>query len=267
MDEDWDFLFILDSCRVDTFREQCTLPGRTETKLSQSSSTPEFCTAMLDRGTHYDTVYITANSQLAAQSNADADFHAEINVWQEEWNDNHGVPPDTVTKHFLRALETFQNKRLLVHYIQPHLPFLGEMGQRIHDLHNSDINNGTSSVWLDKLSGHLSGVSDADLWRAYRENLDLVLNSIADVFSELDGRTVVSADHGQLIGERVWPLPLREYGHPTGVYDERLVRVPWHIYESGERRKIISEEPIESDPSEPPDAVVRDRLEKLGYMM
>jgi len=79
----------------------------------------------------------------------------------------------------------------------------------------------------------------------------------------LAGKTVVTADHGQAIGERFRPVPIRYYGHPAGVYADPLVTVPWLVDNRGDRKEIVAESPqaeayVEAD-------IVSDRLEDLGY--
>jgi hypothetical protein len=117
---------------------------------------------------------------------------------------------------------------------------------------------------LDKLRGTLP-VSTAELRTANEENLAIALDSIATLLPELDGKTVITSDHGQLIGDRVSPIPLIEYGHPGSTYVDELVRVPWHVYESGPRKQIIAEPPVASD-EQITDATVERRLETLGYV-
>lgn len=86
-----------------------------------------------------------------------------------------------------------------------------------------------------------------------------------DLLSELDGKTVVTADHGELLGERSFPLPYREYGHPKGTYTEKLVKVPWHTYESGIRKELISEEPTSNGDVDK--ELIDERLQNLGYQV
>ena len=61
MDEDWDYLIILDACRYDYFEQtfQSYLDGRLEKKLSVGSSTREW---RLKNFTEYypDTIYISS---------------------------------------------------------------------------------------------------------------------------------------------------------------------------------------------------------------
>jgi len=52
------------------------------------------------------------------------------------------------------------------------------------------------------------------------------------------GKTVITSDHGNYIGERPSPIPIQEYGPSRGLYDEPMVRVPWLVYEDGSPRDI-----------------------------
>jgi len=63
---------------------------------------------------------------------------------------------------------------------------------------------------------------------------------------ELDGKSVVSADHGELLGERLLPFTSRKYGHFEYLAAEQLRRVPWHVVDSDDRRRIVADAPIES---------------------
>jgi hypothetical protein len=83
--------------------------------------------------------------------------------------------------------------------------------------------------------------------------------------TELQGKTVVTADHGQMIGERSAPLPVTDYGHPPGLYTEQLVKVPWLIYENGPRREITADAAASED-ADVSEEAVQDRLADLGYL-
>jgi len=67
-----------------------------------------------------------------------------------------------------------------------------------------------------------------------------------------------------MVDERARPLPVREWGHPHGLYTDQLVRVPWLVVD-GDRRNIVAEPPVETETATD-DAVVADRLEQLGYL-
>ena len=107
-------------------------------------------------------------------------------------------------------------------------------------------------------------VDDAVIWEAYRENLELVLPHVERLLDTIPGKTVVTSDHGNMIGESSFPVPVREYGHPDGIYTPELVTVPWHVYTNGERREITTQEREQTSESES-SSDISDRLEALGY--
>lgn len=259
LQEDWDNLLLLDACRYDTFEQRHDLPGKLESRRNVASSTIEFLHRQFDGADLSDTVYVTANPQLyRRQENLDLNVHEVINVWQDEgWDDEFKtVRPGTMVESTLAAAERYPNKRLLVHFIQPHVPFIGPTGQ-------AHFEGDSLKFWM-RINNDEIDVDDETVWRAYEENLDLALPHVEDLMAELRGKTVVSADHGQMIGERAHPIPQLEYGHPSYVYTDALVRVPWLVHHNGQRREIHAEESA-LDMSSEDQAVVEDRLQELGY--
>jgi len=256
--EDWDNMVILDACRYDLFEQVHDLPGTLEERVSRGSNTEEFLLGNVSRRELHDVVYVTANPQLYRYDETAPSLHDVVNVWREAgWNEEYRtVLPETVTEYARRAAREYPNKRLVVHYIQPHNPFIGPTGREHFDLD-------TLAFWQKVDRGEIS-VSDETLWRAYRENLELALPHVQDLLEELVGRTVVTADHGQIFGERAGVVPLRYYGHPRSVYATPLVRVPWLVNQRGERKEIVAEPSQSRDDVEA--EVVSDRLQQLGYV-
>jgi hypothetical protein len=84
------------------------------------------------------------------------------------------------------------------------------------------------------------------------------------LIERFDEKTVVTSDHGNMLGERASPFPKRFYGHPWGVRTDELVKIPW-LVSKGERRKEIQSEPPESKHSTEMTAEVTQRLADLGY--
>ena len=80
--------------------------------------------------------------------------------------------------------------------------------------------------------------------------------------NSLDGKSVITADHANLIGERGFPIPVRMYGHPRNFSHPSLIKVPWIEFDN-ERRNIAEEDPVARN--EMDDRMVQDRLEALGY--
>lgn len=162
--------------------------------------------------------------------------------------------PSTVTEYAKDALEEFPNKRLVVHYLQPHQPFVGETGREKFDTTEY-------SPWMEKIEGRRSITRD-ELRTAFMENFELVVPEVNQLVDYLPGKTVVTSDHGQTMGERARPIPVSEYGHPRGIYTEQLVKVPWLIIED-DRREISTGDAARREDVD--DTVVEERLEDLGY--
>ncbi|WP_121820806.1 alkaline phosphatase family protein [Halostella salina] len=263
-DADWDNLLVLDACRYDMFERRADLPGRLERRESRASTTVEFLRANVDGRDLADTVYVTANPQLHQhRESIEARFAAVVDVWRDDgWSDEHGtVLPETVTERALRAAEEHPNKRLVVHYMQPHYPFVGADA----DFDGGDFTDAEAdeeNVWVQLLQGRLDA-DRSDIWECYDANLDRALPHVEEAMRELGGKTVVTADHGNMVGERAFPIPFREWGHPRGVYTPELVDVPWLVYEDGPRRAISESTPGERDAAA--DDVVAERLRDLGY--
>ena len=257
-EEDWDNLLILDACRYDTFSKCNTLPGKLQSKQTKSSSTIDFLFTYLDGADLRDTVYVTANPQLyRKQDRIDVQFHDVINVWQDEgWDDEfRTVRPETVVEAVEKAAETYPNKRLLAHFIQPHYPFIGPTGQKYLDLDSLDF-------WNRVMAGEVDVPIDV-LYEAYQENIEVVLPHVEQLMSTLQGKTVVSADHGEAFAERSWPIPMKEYGHPTEIYIPQLTTVPWLVHQNGKRKTITKGD--ESEEMEDVSVDVEQRLQDLGY--
>lgn len=265
--EDWDNLIILDACRYDMF-EQATsnFKGALEHRISGGSSTVEFLFHNFESKDLQDTVYVTANPQLYRhRSEIDCDLHDIINVWMEDgWDDQIGtVHPETMMDYTLDSAEMYPNKRIISHFIQPHYPFLNS--ETTFDKgHLEELDKDTPSFWKRIMKGELQ-VDRKKVWDAYLENLEITIPHIEKLVDSLHGETVITSDHGNMVGERSSPIPIREWGHPPGIYTEQLVKVPWLKVESNEEKEIVSEQAREED-TEVNEDTVSQRLRDLGYV-
>ncbi|WP_123620077.1 hypothetical protein [Halorubrum sp. CSM-61] len=259
MEEDWDNLIILDACRYDLFEEVNTIDGELTSVISSDSSTSGFLKHNFADEHFPDTVYIAANPQVQRHE-IGSQFHDCIRLWETEWREElDTVPPESVTDAAIEAQNKYPNKRLIIHYVQPHYPFIGETGQDID--HRSVTGDGiieggheVHSVW-DLLE---SGSLEQELvWKAYRENLELALPQVDHLLGELRGKSVVTSDHGNAFGE------FGVFGHPGGVYTNSLVKVPWLVTESNSRPKIEGE--LADQVEQQIASQVTDRLKDLGY--
>ena len=158
-----------------------------------------------------------------------------------------------MTGHALRTAEEHPDKRLIVHYLQPHNPFVGPFGRELFKQESTSL--------LDVVAE--SDRSDEQLREAYRENLSLVLDEVDNLLDGLSGRTMITADHGEMLGDRYDYVPVKDYGHHPGIFNDPTVKAPMHIHESGSRCRITSERPEQASTVD--DEELDDRLRNLGY--
>lgn len=260
IEADWDNLLILDACRYDAFVD---VWGNEAKKIrSPAASTPEFIRKVLSGKELYDTVYITANPQVYKRRQEESisiRFFSEHNIWRESgWDEQYQtVRPEKLIEESLDIIGEFQNKRIIIHFMQPHTPYIGERGEKIKNL------TGESGLgFLDHVKQGDINISDELLWEGYMESLEIVIKQIKQLLPRLQGKTAITADHGELLGERVWPIPVKEYGHFSGFYHPKLIDVPWYVTQNGQRKKIEEDKP---KPIDTVSADVEDRLAAFGY--
>lgn len=253
MAEDWDNLVILDACRADTSQEVADLDEFDEFRVvtSKASATPEFVQKTFVGEEFGDTVYVNSNPHISRD--APGAFHDRYDLWSVAFDEEYGtVMPETAKEWGLKAASEHPNKRLIVHYNQPHGPYIGD--ERI--TWDYDIARGSGEALKKGL------VTESEFRAAYRANLVEALPTALELASKLTGRTVITSDHGELFGKRQFPIPIRAYAHPPGLRDPDLVRVPWAVIEGDDRKQIVDEgTTTETASSE----AVDERLQDLGY--
>jgi len=244
MDKEWDVLLLLDATRYDIY---CDVVSE-EAQLCRSvaSMSNEFIRNTFQGRKLHDTVYLTDNP-YAALINDEVFYHLRM---VEMATNNQTIPPREMGKRAKDIASEFPDKRLIVHFMQPHDPYFGPSG----------CNLPTQRFWQKARAGK---VPVSQLNAAYRENLKLVADIAFDVAESVTGKTIISSDHGELLGDRGYPIPIREFGHPEGYYRPELVHVPWHNL-GGEKRAVVAESPITDFKAG--EQTVESRLESLGYI-
>jgi len=254
MDEDWDNLIILDACRYDIFKNHSKFKNQNvEKKVSQGSWTLEFIKSNFVGKSFHDTVYVTSN--VFSNIIPERTFHNIIPLYAQE----DGSKPQHVAQAALKAHVEYPNKRLLIHFMQPHIPHLTELGQKYG-----------KHIFHAAMNGK---ISHKELENSYIENLDIVEKHCELLLNELQGKTVITSDHGENLGESGFysdgthatkfgfNIPL--YGH--GFQTEECRLVPWCVIDNYKNRKNI-------EPSEPVsrEAVNKEKmtenLKTLGYL-
>lgn len=265
--EDWDNLIILDACRLDKFEEMVELEdGCLESRTSIASRSPTFMSRNLEGRAYHDIVYICANPHVASYQ--EDVFHDVLNIWEEEWDEETGaILPKTVTEAAINAAQEYPNKRICVHYMQPHSPYIGKSRKellsspewtRAKRLTGKENPNIFPALWYGALN-----LEREFLFCLYDENLQLVMEDVEILLEEFSGKTAISADHGELLGETVGPIPMKGYGHPP-LYCSELREVPWYTVTRGERREVWAEDPEEITQVDMQES--EQQLEALGYI-
>ena len=259
-DREWDLLVVLDACRYDLLREVVDeYPFlSTETDDSLGSATEEWLAKNFTPAyaeTLADTVYVTGNPHSAEAAGFDPGRLRHVEeVWAHSWSDeDRTVRAEAVTDYAVRAGRETDAERYVVHYMQPHHPFVGhpELNEGIGFREDADYDH----VWEKLRRGD---VALADLWRGYRANLRYVLDSVETLLSNFDAeRAVVTADHGNAVGE------YGIYGHPMYVPIPALKRVPYCRTSAEDRGGL--DPAVDLSTGATADEGVEERLRDLGY--
>jgi len=292
MERDWDNILVLDACRYDTLATLDPFDTTVRRTVSKASQSGEFCEKYFSGRQFHDTVYVTANP-YGAQVDSDV-FHDTIPTFDngtaadgeraivddlgENW------APDLVADTALDAHERYPNKRLVVHFMQPHAPYYGETARQLRNqlkddglcfwawdeqVEKIDMQRDDTTVSHLLEAAQEGYITPDDLKTVYIENLAFVVDYARDLCDELGGKTAITSDHGEMLGERKRSLPTRKghlknyIGHERGVYTMELREVPWVTVERGQRRSVTEEPPVtQADIDE---TALDDQLQALGY--
>ena len=263
MAEDWDNLFILDACRSDYFAEQHDFDAPLQRVVSPGKMSWEFMEESFMGEQFHDTIYITSNP-FATGLPEDTFFKTQYLI--DDWDDEIGtIHPEDVVRAAIDAHEKHPNKRLIIHFMQPHRPYLGETAEKLRnrvDLIGYRNEGDGLQIWGAVKEGK---VTVEEVRTAYSESLNIVLSEVERLLHEIDGKSVVTADHGEMLGERAFPFTSRIWGHSEGFSTPTLRQVPWMEIAGETRRKILKSDPMESEKTLD-ESEVEDRLEALGYV-
>jgi hypothetical protein len=133
MQEKWDYLIILDACRYDYFERFYGqyLNGRLEKRLSVGSCTPEWRNKSFPefyQGLSYISANPFINSQTPMRGFLSTDHFSTVHdLWLNDWDpEKKTVPPEKVTQRAKEIAQSTSYSRMIIHYMQPHEPYLVE---------------------------------------------------------------------------------------------------------------------------------------------
>lgn len=258
---EWDYLIVLDACRYDYFEDiyHDYLYGNLSKVISSGPVTPVWYKNTFTDFYH-DIVYISANPNINSFSNygldAEKRFAGIIDVWDWGWDNNRKtVLPFKVKEGVKRAHEKFPDYKYIIHYMQPHGPYLSldlsykRDKQPITAKDNSQSSSiskmrnligiglrrifGAQITWkISSLFGFqrsepigraVMEVGVEGLKEAYERNLRFALTEISALLRSIPSfkRVVITSDHGELLGEK------GKFGHIDDKEEPILIEVPW----------------------------------------
>jgi hypothetical protein len=221
-ERDFDNLIIIDACRHDLFEE---VEGETDYRISRKSCSRGFIEENFSEGDFTDYVVVTGNpffnedifQEVTGRKIYDV-FHEVFKTFETKWDkETRTIKPSSIKDDLETAEKLFPNKKKIVWFMQPHYPFLSlEIESETNGV-GRRIGESETDIWKELEKGNFS---DEQVWEAYRGNLEYVLPFIEECSGILNGKTLLTSDHGNLVGENGL------YGHPCNFNLEAVKKVP-----------------------------------------
>lgn len=281
-DTDWDLCIVLDACRVDALRKvsvEYEFIDTVDKRISLGSSSKEWMvnTFRSDRQDDVsETVYLTGNGWAQQILSCDPqfatwtitrdtfahdnslvekllyrptvtadDFHDVVYQPLSNMNGIEGFDAEQLTDLAIQSGREDDAERVLVHYMQPHAPFLHRVGS---DEPPSDIDQ-------EPITLLQNGYDRGPIWEGYLDNLRYVLDYVEILLENFDGDVLITADHGEMMYGGLLS------GHGEGILHPALRFVPW--VELTATDKMTRDVDVTLNENVPDD--VDDRLSALGY--
>jgi len=256
-DFDWDVLLVLDSCRVDWMQhvapEYDYIP-QVESIWSVGGTSSEWVEETFVKTSDdmlKDVAYITGNPYSELVDESRFAYYDNANIYDAHGLDVPVPPADVMTNQTIRYARKSDWDQIIVHYMQPHKPFFQQDRPREHPKIVGEWTLGKEPyhrVFREELTTE-------QLHEAFIGNLRYVLDEVEVLLSNIDAEQVVlTADHGQALGERFL------FDHHRGVQHPETRLVPWVETTATDEHTI-----------EPPEYETEEynrtrRLEALGYI-
>ena len=220
-EEPWETLIILDACRHDKFKEvveEKNILGKLEPCLSPAQHTADWYLYYWGRKKTQDIVLISAQIVPWVSDWTNGvwqNFYRAIHTWK------HGTDFPSIKATMDEAEKqrlVFPDKKLLIHLIPPHLPFIGPKGVAFTQSKFGSKPQMYSQYSLIQKYGRQHGWEEIQFY--YKESIETAMSRVL-AYKWLKN-AVITADHGELIGEGGF------YNHGRYLKScEALRVVPW----------------------------------------
>jgi hypothetical protein len=242
LSESWDNLLILDSARYDVFKSCNFISGNLDKKVSAGTWSRPFLRRNFGGENLSDTVYIGANPYMKQVDFSG--FHAVHLIFAEEGFDSLAVHPEKLFFEVVNRLDRYRDKKIIVHFMQPHAPHFSQIAE--------NLDMGVFNAFRQGI------ISKDDLVKSYTQNLSKALYYAGELVLLLDGKTVITADHGENLGEVIGGEQYTGHGN----YNSYCWNVPWlQVNKEREAKKIKESSEKIRDQS----GNIETQLELLGY--
>lgn len=286
---DWDVLVLLDTCRVDALRavqdeydflediQEVWSIGSTSKEWVEQTFVHKYADEIAE------TAYITGNpfSNTLLGSRKRTEYGSTHGTWIEQVNWVNSIirddivdgeslghleplwgttgpdapfqrsqHPKALTDYTIKAARTGEYERVISHYMQPHSPYFA------------------SSTEYEELADHekypfkvlKEGTQEEKqtVWKAYLDNLRYALDHVETLLENVDGTVVITADHGELLGDH------RMYYHMPGNPHPKLKKVPWVKVNGKDEHTRTPDVTLKGH--ENAQEISEEQLEALGYI-
>ena len=233
--QEWDICVILDACRYDIFSDLYNdiLIGDKKLKKAKThcKGTFEWFTNNFDGQDCSDIIYIDPIIMFD-EIMPNKSFYKIVRVWKTHWDYTHGtILPSSMTKVAVSEIMENPDKRFIIHYHQPHPPYLqdkfigidGAVDKPEEILKNIGKKRkfnfyqffqgrlrktiGCKNAWyimskfgmtpLDYYGKIYVKYGMDELYNGYKETLRMSLESLNDVIRNKNGKVVITADHSK----------------------------------------------------------------------
>lgn len=223
---------VLDACRPDSFKRwiaenKPSLLKNVINVKSEGMRTPPWFIRTFS-GHHFNATYVSANPYVNSAGMTPSgkvavrSFTRIVDAWKE-WDDKENTcMPHTVNK---AVSFHFHEPRIIVHYLQPHQPYVGEKRIPERMYYKSSWNGYPKDPANPKIlqvrdSRKLDEKEKIVVRQAYESNVDIVCSHAFRLINKRQkGAVVITSDHSEMMGEDgTW---FHNISHP------KLPIVPW----------------------------------------
>jgi hypothetical protein len=236
------------------------IEGELRPVKSRGTSTPEWLPKTFTSRYNYRYFAANPYVNSLGKAHEDWDpakaFQRIEDVWATDWNEEENtVLPEDLTD---RVIEEDDGSKSIIHYIQPHRPYIScPQEEKVWNLQEQIVEDqetdepGTKRKMIEMTRPYWSKffwkipyrtrwkikdlmglenphwgalvqeVGEEKVREYYEKDLRKAFKEVARLVEELDGKVVVTADHGEALGEQ------NDWGHQWDSNNPKQYTVPW----------------------------------------